>query len=110
MFKKIIDDLRAGFEDGPHLFCLYNDFPLFFLVLYVIMFAVITIVIAVLSGILFFAMLTLSSSMDSGLFALSSVSVAIFLALWFLLKYATRKLWIISLKRHPFLRFPCPPS
>jgi hypothetical protein len=110
MLKQIIADVKAGFEDGPDLFCVYKDFPLFFLVLYAIMFAVITVVIAVLCGMLFFSMLTLSSSVNIDLFALSSVATFLFLAVWFLLKYATRKLWVISLKRHPFLRFPCPPS
>lgn len=110
MLKQFIADIKAGFEDGPDIFCLYNYFSLFFLAIYAIMFAAVTGGLVVLCGMLFYSILTLSFSLNIDFFALSSAGTVLLLAVWFLLKYATCKLWIISLKRHPFLRFPCPPS
>lgn len=104
MFKQFIEDVKAGFEDGPDLLWIYDDFSLFFLTVFGGMFLAMTGAIIVLCGMLFYSIETLSFSTDIGYFALLSAFTAVLIAVWLFLKYATSKLWLISQKRHQFLR------
>ena len=100
---RILRNLRLGFEDGPDLFPLFNDFPVFFLFLYGTLYAALSVLLLYLSGMLFLTIETLAF-VDGARIQTLGAGLAVGLFAWLSARYAFLQLWAIAKVRSNFFR------